>query len=520
MMEKQTAGINHPEEVMDYDLFTRINRKKVNRSLNRVLWLCILVGPAIALGILGGVFKQTSYTACLVISITMAVMAGSNLLVLKKNPFSHVPGVLALVATELLLCYMNASHISVRLTWFLVPLLSLLFCNAKVYIGISVLNFLVMGISMWLESAHYAEIRMDFSSPLAGFINIYAGCTIEALVMFAAGYALLKATDNYFRKIIGQYAEEQEQLEILDSMSEIYDFVNLIDFTESTELSLREETLHKLVIEKGQDHTHMTQGLRSQIAPDMVDDFWKFTDITTVPVRLINRRSIAGEFISVNTGWFRAQYIRVKGAIDRKPDVVIYTIQNIDADKRKEEHLIRISLTDELTRLYNRRCYEEEIAAIHEKGMDDDLALISADVNGLKPVNDSLGHNAGDELICGAAACLLSAVGSRGKVYRTGGDEFMAIVHADDCPALIRDIRGKAAAWRGIMVDTLSISAGYAARADHPGANLEELERLADQAMYEDKAGYYERAGIDRRHPNLPACTEQQNSETPVRHEG
>ena len=244
----------------------------------------------------------------------------------------------------------------------------------------------------------------------------------------------------------------------------------------------------------------MTQGLRAQIAPDMVDDFWTFTDITTVPMRLINRKSIAAEFISSNTGWFRAQYIRVKGKMDQKPEIVIYTIQNIDADKRREEHLIRISMTDELTHVFNRRCYDEDIEAIHAAGVDGDLSLIAVDVNGLKTVNDNLGHAAGDELIKGAATCLLSAVGPHGKVYRTGGDEFGAIVHAVDCEAILGDIRKKTAAWHGFMVDSISVSAGYASHSDHPEATIAELERMADLRMYEDKERYYREKGIERRH--------------------
>ena len=289
------------ETTTEFESFQRDNRYKVNRSLNRILWFCILAGPAIALGVLGGVFRQTSYLACLIISCGMAAVAGSDLLILKKWPYSYVPSFLALVAMDIVLCYMNVSHISIRLTWFLVPFLSLLLCDSRVYVGASVINFLFMAIGTWLEAGHYAEIRTDFATPLAGFINIFSGCTIEAVIMFAAGLALSKATNKYYRKMIGQYAEAevqkqtlQEQLDILDSMAEIYDYVNLIDFAESTEMSLREETLHKLPIAPGQDHTHMTQSLRSQIAADMVDDFWRFTDITTVPLRLINHKSISG----------------------------------------------------------------------------------------------------------------------------------------------------------------------------------------------------------------------------------
>ena len=322
------------DATMDYESFQRDNRCKVNRSLNRSLWICILAGPAIALGIYCGVFQRTSYLACALITLTVALVAGGDLLILKKSPYSYVPSFLALVAMDILLCYMNVSHISVRLTWFVVPLLSLLLRDSRAYIGISVLNYLIIALGVWLESTHYAEIRADFSTPLQGFINIISGCSIEAAIMFVVGLMLSKTTNNYYRKMIGQYAdaevqrqELQENLDILDSMAEIYDYVNLIDFTESTEMSLREENLHKLTIAPGQNHTHMTQSLRPHISADMVDAFWQFTDITTVPTRLIDRKSISGEFISNRIGWFRAQYIRVQGALDQKPDIVIYTIQ-------------------------------------------------------------------------------------------------------------------------------------------------------------------------------------------------
>ncbi len=221
MIDTQSMG-----EAMDFELFQRENRYKVNHSLNRVLWICILAGPAIALGVMGGVFKQTTYLACIIISLVMAAVAGSNSLILQRKPYSYATGIFALVAVDILLCYMNASHISIRLTWFLVPLLSLLFCESRVYISISVLNYLIMALGTWLEAGHYAEVRIDFTTPLLGFINIFAGCTIEAIIMFAAGFVLSKATNNYYRKMIGQYAEAQvqkqtmqEQLDILDSMA-------------------------------------------------------------------------------------------------------------------------------------------------------------------------------------------------------------------------------------------------------------------------------------------------------------
>ena len=50
------------------------------------------------------------------------------------------------------------------------------------------------------------------------------------------------------------------------------------------------------------------------------------------------------------------------------------------------------------------------------------------DLNGLKKANDTLGHSAGDELICAAANCMKFAFASYGKIYRIGGDEFVVLI--------------------------------------------------------------------------------------------
>ena len=491
---------------LDYESFQRNNLKKVNRSLNRILWLTTLTGPALALGRYGQIFKNVSYASCIRVSLIMLIVAAINHLIMKKDPYSYLPGLFALVAEDLLLLYMNISHISIRLTWAMMPVLSLLYCNTNIYVYVSIMNYLIMGVATWLEAPHYAAIRTDFPSPLMAFVNIFSGCTIEAFLIFLTGYAISMATLSYFRKMMDQYAQAQkhqeetgEQLHILTAMAEIYDYVNLISFSESTEMSLRSEKLHKIPIASGQDHTHLVQSIKDKVIPEMIDAFWEFTNITTVPERLIGRNAISGEFISSEIGWFRAQYIRIQGEINEKPTVVIYTIQSIDDDKRREEKLILISRTDELTRLFNRRCYEEDIQEIKEKGVDPRLAIISADLNGLKTTNDNKGHAAGDELIKAAASCLKYGVGNYGKAYRTGGDEFICIVYCDDIDPILENIRDNIRHWHGNLIDEVSISIGYAQAKDHHGLPIEELEKIADEAMYKEKENYYKQPTHNRR---------------------
>lgn len=292
----------------------------------------------------------------------------------------------------------------------------------------------------------------------------------------------------------------QEKMEILDSMAEIYDNVNLINFINSTEMSLRDDTLVEKAIDMtAQDHTKMTQNLKKSIMPDQIESFWKFTTITTVRARLTHKKIITDEFIDIEKGWFRAQYIAVDVTADGIPNIVIFTTRNIDEEKQREEHLIRISMTDELTRLFNRRCYDEDISIYREHGLNNGFVLFSIDVNGLKNTNDTKGHAAGDELIKSAADCLAASVGSKGKAYRTGGDEFLAIVHTDTPENILTRIRDKSNEWHGIYVDHLSMSIGYAAYSDNEGASIDDLEHIADSKMYEDKTKYYRENGIDRR---------------------
>ncbi|MDT3390677.1 MAG: hypothetical protein LIR25_08855 [bacterium] len=87
----------HAGEPEDFEQFLRNNRNRVDKSLNAILWLVILVGPAIAIGIKTGIFKQTSYYACIVISVSMLILAIVDRILLNRMPYSYVPGIVALI---------------------------------------------------------------------------------------------------------------------------------------------------------------------------------------------------------------------------------------------------------------------------------------------------------------------------------------------------------------------------------------------------------------------------------------
>lgn len=163
--------------------------------------------------------------------------------------------------------------------------------------------------------------------------------------------------------------------------------------------------------------------------------------------------------------------------------------------------LTNASFIDQPTQLYNRRAFEERKAELSMVQLKENFIYLTADLNGLKQVNDNQGHAAGDELIKGAADCLKKCFGSYGDIYRIGGDEFAAMLNVSPevLANKLEELGETTACWKGQMVQGLSISCGYASSHEFPSENIAELGRIADERMYAAKEAYYKESGKDRR---------------------
>lgn len=241
MKEINKTGVIHDMEIADYESFLRENRIRINARLNYVLWFCVLTGPALAGGIVSGVFHGISYWTCINISLLVAALSALHLLLLKKRPDFFLTSMFALLVIDCILVYMAYAGIGIYLTWFIVPLLSLMFCDLKIYRTAVGINFLFMLLSVWMISPEKIAVRTDYSAPIQYFASHSAGYTIETIVMFVAGNGLCKAVSGYYRDLIDDYLTIREherrtkhQMDLLDSMAEIYDKVNLLDL-EKTE---------------------------------------------------------------------------------------------------------------------------------------------------------------------------------------------------------------------------------------------------------------------------------------------
>lgn len=173
-------------------------------------------------------------------------------------------------------------------------------------------------------------------------------------------------------------------------------------------------------------------------------------------------------------------------------------------EKKSVEAYIKryeVSIKDEITGLYNRRGYENDCATIQKDDTLMQYCIIMMDLNGLKVANDSIGHEAGDELIIGSAKCMMNAFEGVGKAYRVGGDEFVALLRCSKDKALesIKTFDHLTNTWKGKLVSELTLSKGLVVCSEHPELSFEEMKAEADKLMYEDKERYYERTGKNRR---------------------
>ncbi|GEM_PF-3462210 len=167
----------------------------------------------------------------------------------------------------------------------------------------------------------------------------------------------------------------------------------------------------------------------------------------------------------------------------------------------QSKRLAEITRKDELTGLLNRHAYYEDIAALEKVGYRDDMVLVAMDVNGLKVANDQFGHSAGDRLLRTSAEVMRNAFSAYGEIYRTGGDEFMAILFCDPEAFVSLGDRLEHAISVSEEVDNgkVSIAKGIVAFSGYSDYSFTALERRADELMYRDKDEYYRREGIDRR---------------------
>ncbi|MBB2794003.1 UNVERIFIED_ORG: diguanylate cyclase (GGDEF)-like protein [Rhizobium pisi] len=198
-----------------------------------------------------------------------------------------------------------------------------------------------------------------------------------------------------------------------------------------------------------------------------------------------------------------AQPLRISGDLGAagSQGLTIYRIGDLFAVVRSEERidderatLLHLATHDPLTGLPNRRQFSEDLTALLQEtaGASETLSLMQLDLDDFKPVNDTLGHAAGDKLLQSAAMRILACLSSDDRAYRLAGDEFTVISVGSGHPAKAHRLADDlvAAFKKPFTINGIAVFVGTSigiSTAPSDGTTPEELMKASDLALYTAK---------------------------------
>ncbi|MBF0517598.1 MAG: diguanylate cyclase [Nitrospirae bacterium] len=207
--------------------------------------------------------------------------------------------------------------------------------------------------------------------------------------------------------------------------------------------------------------------------------------------------SLSDHLLITDTGKAIPVSVTTASIQDDKGNVLGVAISFKDHTRRKqlEEQLRHMVLTDSMTELNNRRGFY--ILAEHQlklaKRFNKEIAIVFIDVDGLKRINDTLGHLAGDKAIIDTACILRETFRQSDIIGRIGGDEFVVLI--TELFGITEDVVTQRLLNATIVFNsqkcspyTISLSIGFVLYRPESDLTIDALMRAADQLMYEHKA--------------------------------
>lgn len=149
-------------------------------------------------------------------------------------------------------------------------------------------------------------------------------------------------------------------------------------------------------------------------------------------------------------------------------------------------------MKDTLTKAYNRKAYDLDKEKLRTDKVPE-LTVISVDINGLKAINNTLGHELGDYLIKGLYECLESIFVKIGYIYRIDCDGFIVFLSTSlfELDVKLLELDRLIKIWSKVNNQDLSVSVGFSSRVTYPYMTVDDLIKNANELMSKRKQEYY-----------------------------
>ncbi|MCR5272782.1 MAG: diguanylate cyclase [Lachnospiraceae bacterium] len=482
---------------MTYSEFMKNNRIRMNRTMNHVIWICLIAAPILFFCNLIGLWTEISYFSLGALFCLNLIIAIVDTFMIKRWPTSIVASIIGFVAIDMVLVYLAANKLGIYMMFYFVPLLSLVFIDQNLYIIACIWTYIMMFISTWNIAEYHAHVRIDYDEPIVWFISYLSGCTIEMLIMFITGLAICRFMQRYFMEKYDDEQILQNQIRLIKSMNAIYELIILIDYKEN-----------KL--------TYVSKDSRKEYTPDKLDDilwdmsehiveederlFRIFTNMHSLRGRLSGRDILTAEFRDVEKGWMRGRFMCLKKGSDGLPEQIVFTLHDIDEEKKEIEAFERELKAEHVVDFSDRKLLREDIFMRYDGKKIENMAVFVVDLNELKEVNTKLGTEAGDSYIKGVHDAIERAFDKKGNVFRVGGDEYLAVTETDESAKDIADkIKSICLKNDKNKEFDFSVSVGYASVRENIGCDIRKLTDIADDMLYYEKTKFYSNPIYDRR---------------------
>lgn len=306
--------------------------------------------------------------------------------------------------------------------------LLVMFAIVPMFFTVRPIRVILMYVCLELLFIHLA---MVLKSPETRILEV-ANMLVYSNVGLALGIYMtrMKLERFIFEHRVNELTNQEQMTRYLKSVSTIYLCMHHADLDTGMYAEIRStENLNNALDRVDKNFgRQVKRGIEYSADPDFQEAALRFVDVSTVKERLKGKRTITHEYLSKKGSWCRARYVNVDyDKSDDLPRFVIFAVEDIDEQKRREKELISQAETDSMTGLLNRNGGVTKIKeAIHggKKGL-----LCLFDVDRFKNINDSYGHQIGDKVIIAVADAMRRVFRDGDIMLRLGGDEYMVFLN-------------------------------------------------------------------------------------------